>query len=62
MLVLCSKNTLNSKSNTGVVNCGKTAILRAQTPGSYHTLPALVQAMYAPETRGESAEARVEVR
>jgi len=36
--------------------------LRAQTPGTYHTLPTLVQAMYAPETRGESAEARVEVR
>ncbi|MDQ3815830.1 MAG: hypothetical protein M3347_18130, partial [Armatimonadota bacterium] len=36
--------------------------LRAQTPGSYHTPPTLVQAMYDPDTRGESAEARVEVR
>lgn len=36
--------------------------LRAQTPGSYHTLPTLLQAMYAPETRAESEEARVEVR
>jgi len=36
--------------------------LRAQTPGVYHTLPTLLQGMYAPETRGESAEARVEVR
>jgi uncharacterized protein YfaS (alpha-2-macroglobulin family)/5-hydroxyisourate hydrolase-like protein (transthyretin family) len=36
--------------------------LRAQTPGSYHALPTLLQGMYIPETRGESAEARVEVR
>ena len=36
--------------------------LRAQTPGSYHALPSLLQAMYAPETRAESAEAQVAVR
>jgi hypothetical protein len=36
--------------------------VRAQTPGVYHTLPTLLQGMYAPEMRGESAEARVEVR
>jgi uncharacterized protein YfaS (alpha-2-macroglobulin family) len=36
--------------------------LRAQTPGTYHVLPAQLQAMYDPEVRGESAENRVEVR
>lgn len=36
--------------------------LRAQTPGAYHTLPTLLQAMYAPETRAESAEAKVEIK
>ncbi len=36
--------------------------LRAQTPGTYRALPTLLQAMYAPELRAESAEARVEVR
>lgn len=36
--------------------------LRAQTPGTYHVLPALLQAMYAPEVRAESAEARLDVR
>ena len=36
--------------------------LRAQTPGSYHALPTLVQAMYTPETRAETAESRVEIK
>lgn len=36
--------------------------LRAQTPGAYHALPTLLQAMYAPDIRSETAEARVEVR
>ncbi|MCW3100553.1 MAG: Large extracellular alpha-helical protein [Chthonomonadaceae bacterium] len=36
--------------------------LRAQTPGSYHVLPTLVQGMYTPETRAETAEARVEIK
>jgi uncharacterized protein YfaS (alpha-2-macroglobulin family) len=36
--------------------------LRAQTPGAYHTLPTLLQAMYAPETRAESAETHIEVK
>jgi uncharacterized protein YfaS (alpha-2-macroglobulin family) len=36
--------------------------LRAQTPGVYHTLPTLLQAMYAPQTRAESAEARIEIK
>jgi uncharacterized protein YfaS (alpha-2-macroglobulin family) len=36
--------------------------LRAQTPGIYHTLPTLLQAMYAPQTHAESAEARLEVK
>ncbi len=36
--------------------------LRAQTPGSYHTLPTLVQGMYTPETRAETAETRVVIR
>ena len=36
--------------------------LRAQTPGSYHTLPAIMESMYAPEVHAESAESRVEVR
>ena len=36
--------------------------LKAQTPGSYHTMPALMQAMYAPEMKAESAETRVEIK
>ncbi|HLK61068.1 MAG TPA: hypothetical protein VKU00_31170, partial [Chthonomonadaceae bacterium] len=36
--------------------------LRAMTHGSYHVLPTLLQGMYAPETRAESAESRVTVR
>jgi uncharacterized protein YfaS (alpha-2-macroglobulin family) len=36
--------------------------LRAQTPGAYHALPTLLQAMYAPDIRAETDEARVEVR
>jgi hypothetical protein len=36
--------------------------LRAQTPGAFHTLPTFVQPMYAPSVRGESAEARVEIK
>lgn len=36
--------------------------LRAQTPGEYHTLPTLLQAMYDPDTRAESMEARVVVK
>jgi len=36
--------------------------LRAQTPGDYRVLPTLLQAMYDPATRAESAEDRVEVR
>lgn len=36
--------------------------LRAQTPGSYRALPTLLQPMYVPEIRAESAGARVEVR
>jgi uncharacterized protein YfaS (alpha-2-macroglobulin family) len=35
--------------------------LRAQTPGSYRALPALLQPMYAPAVRAESAEATVVV-
>jgi hypothetical protein len=35
--------------------------LRAQTPGTYRAMPALLQEMYQPEVRAESAEARVEV-
>jgi len=36
--------------------------LRAQTPGAYHTLPAIMESMYAPEVHAESAETRVEVK
>lgn len=36
--------------------------LRAQTPGAFGALPALIQAMYAPEIRAETAEAAVTVR
>ncbi len=36
--------------------------LRAQTPGSYHVLPTLVQAMYSPVTHAEAAETRVNIR
>lgn len=36
--------------------------LRAQTPGSYNALPAMLQAMYAPEVRGETSETQVTIR
>ncbi|MGQ0548355.1 MAG: alpha-2-macroglobulin family protein, partial [Armatimonadota bacterium] len=36
--------------------------LRAQTPGTFHALPAILQGMYAPQTRGESAGARVVIK
>ncbi len=36
--------------------------LRAQTPGVYHVMPAMAQGMYAPDTRAESAEARITVK
>ncbi len=36
--------------------------LRTQTPGTYRTLPTLLQGMYAPETRSESASESVEIR
>jgi uncharacterized protein YfaS (alpha-2-macroglobulin family) len=36
--------------------------LRAETPGAFHALPLLGQAMYVPEIRGNSDEVRVEVR
>lgn len=36
--------------------------LRAQTPGTYHVMPAQLQAMYDPSTRAESGENRVEVK
>lgn len=35
--------------------------LRAETPGRFHALPARVQAMYAPELRGNSDEIRLGV-
>ena len=35
--------------------------LRAQTPGVFHALPAVVQGMYVPELRGNSAEAVIRV-
>ena len=35
--------------------------LRAQTPGSFHALPLIGQAMYVPELRGNSEEVRVKV-
>lgn len=35
--------------------------LRAQTPGSYNALPTMLQAMYAPDVRAESAETRVTI-
>lgn len=35
--------------------------LRAQTPGTYRSLPTLVQEMYSPEVRAESAEDRVQI-
>ena len=44
---------------------GKSVIeynLRAKTRGSYHAMPAMIQAMYAPELHAESAENRVMVR
>jgi len=36
--------------------------LRAQTPGQYHTLPTLLQAMYEPAVRAYSPESRVELK
>ncbi|MBW3636029.1 MAG: carboxypeptidase regulatory-like domain-containing protein [Armatimonadetes bacterium] len=36
--------------------------LRAQTPGTYNALPTLLQAMYAPEVRAETAQDRVVIR
>ena len=36
--------------------------LRAQTPGTYRALPTLLQAMYAPEQKAETAETKVEIR
>jgi len=36
--------------------------LRAQTPGTFHALPTVLQGMYAPQTRGESAGARVVIK
>jgi len=35
--------------------------LRAETPGLFHALPAVVQGMYAPELRGNSHEAILRV-
>lgn len=35
--------------------------LRAQTPGSYHTLPTVLSGMYQPDLRGASAETRVTI-
>jgi uncharacterized protein YfaS (alpha-2-macroglobulin family) len=35
--------------------------LRAETPGLFHALPAIVQGMYAPELRGNSDEAILNV-
>jgi alpha-2-macroglobulin len=35
--------------------------LRAETPGTFHALPAVGQAMYVPEIRGNSVESRLEV-
>jgi hypothetical protein len=35
--------------------------LRAETPGAFHTLPLIGQAMYAPEIRGNGDEVRVTV-
>ncbi|MCM8813549.1 MAG: MG2 domain-containing protein [Candidatus Omnitrophica bacterium] len=35
--------------------------LRAETPGNFHALPVLCQAMYVPEIRANSAESRVRV-
>ncbi len=36
--------------------------LRAQTPGTYRALPTLLQAMYAPDQKAETAEAKVEIK
>ncbi|HEV2474758.1 MAG TPA: hypothetical protein VGS41_18925, partial [Chthonomonadales bacterium] len=36
--------------------------LHVQTPGSYHTLPAVLQGMYFPEAHAETGENRIEVR
>jgi len=35
--------------------------LRAETPGKYHALPVLAQAMYVPEIRANSQELRLSV-
>ena len=46
------------------IPAGETSIayvLLAETPGSYHVLPAQAHAMYVPVLRGSSAETRVEV-
>jgi hypothetical protein len=37
-------------------------MLRAETPGSFHALPVIGQAMYVPEVRGNGDEVRVTVR
>jgi uncharacterized protein YfaS (alpha-2-macroglobulin family) len=36
--------------------------LRAQTPGTYQTLPAVLQGMYHPDRRAESAGAKVVIK
>jgi uncharacterized protein YfaS (alpha-2-macroglobulin family) len=36
-------------------------VLRAQTPGDYHVMPARIEMMYYPETRATTAEARIRV-
>ena len=36
--------------------------LHAMTPGSYHVMPALVQAMYSPQIRAETSETKVTVK
>jgi len=36
-------------------------VLRAQTPGEYHTMPARIELMYYPETRATSREMRIRV-
>jgi uncharacterized protein YfaS (alpha-2-macroglobulin family) len=35
--------------------------LRAETPGQFHALPVLGEAMYAPEIRCNSLETRIQV-
>lgn len=36
--------------------------LRAQTPGTFNALPAALQGMYTPQTRGESAGSKVVIK